>query len=210
MHIRNKIYIILYKSLVVLLGMLLLGVGVNFVLAANIGTDAVAAAVIGIYNLTGVATFGSAQIIFGVVFIGAGFLLNRKKVGIGTVIATFASGFFIDFFKPFINHIIPSDTTYPVNIMILLSGLIINGIAIAIYLSADFGVGAGEILAVIISEKKKWQFKYVKMGTDALMLAFAFICGAVIGIGTVISALLIGPIVQLSLPFAKRIFSKDK
>ena len=194
------------KSLIVTFGMLLLGVGVNFVLLANIGTDAVTAAVMGIYNLIGVVSFGTAQIIFGIIFVGAGFLLNRKKVGIGTVIATFAAGIFIDLFKPFIQQVLPNNPSFQESILILLIGLIINGIAIAIYLSADFGIGAGEILAVIISEKRKWQFRYVKIGSDIIMLVFGFACGAVIGVGTIISALVIGPIVQAALPYAKKIF----
>lgn len=193
------------KSLIVTLGMLLLGIGTNFVLIADIGTDAVTAAVMGIYYLIGVVSFGTAQIIFGIIFVGAGFLLNRKKVGIGTVIATFAAGIFIDLFRPFIQLILPVNPNLQTSILILLVGLTINGIAIAVYLSADFGIGAGEILAVIIAEKQKRQFRSVKIGSDILMLLFGFLCGAVIGIGTIISALMIGPIVQATLRIIKRI-----
>lgn len=191
------------KSLIVTFGMLLLGIGVNFVLIANIGTDAVTAAVMGVHNLIGSVSFGTAQIIFGIIFVGAGFILDKKKVGIGTVVATFAAGFFIDLFQPYILQIVPGSLSFVSSILILLIGLTINGIAIAIYLSADFGIGAGEILAVIISEKKKWQFRYVKIASDISMLIFGFLCGAVIGVGTIISALVIGPVVQLVLPFSR-------
>ena len=184
------------KSLVVALGMLIYGIGTNFVLAANIGTDAVTAAVMGIYRLIGICSFGTAQIIFSVIFVGAGFLLDRKKVRIGTVIATFSAGLFIDLFKPLIQGFLPADPVFSARITILIAGLLINGIAIAIYLSADFGIGAGEILAVIISEKQKWQFRNVKIGSDLCMLVFGYLCGAVIGIGTIISAVMIGPVVQ--------------
>ena len=206
MTTREKIYNFTRKSLIVFFGMFLLGFGVNFVLIANIGTYAVTAMVIGVYNLIGNVSFGTAQIIFGVVFVGTGFLINRRKVGVGTVIATFAAGYFIDLFKPLIVQLVPTEQTLLTSIGILLIGLIINGIAIAIYLSADFGIGAGEILAVIVSEKMNWQFRYVKIGSDILMLLFGFLCGAVIGVGTIISALIIGPIVQAVLPFAKKIF----
>jgi len=198
----NAMHLII-KSLIVTFGMLLLGIGTNFVLIANIGTDAVTAAVMGIYKLIGVVSFGTAQIIFGVIFVGAGFLLDKKKVGIGTVIATFAAGFFIDLFGPFIRQMVPAGSNLSVNILILMIGLTINGIAIAVYLSADFGIGAGEILAVIVSEKRQWQFRYVKIGSDVCMLLFGFLCGAVIGIGTIISALMIGPVVQAALRLIK-------
>ena len=210
MYTREAIYNFIKKSLIVFAGMFLLGIGVNFVLIANIGTDAVTAMVIGVYNLIGNVSFGTAQIIFGVIFVGTGFLINRRKVGVGTVIATFAAGYFIDLFKPLIVQLVPTEQTLLTSIGILLIGLIINGIAIAIYLSADFGIGAGEILAVIVSEKMNWQFRYVKIGSDILMLLFGFLCGAVIGVGTIISALIIGPIVQAVMPFAKKFLNPDR
>lgn len=204
----GKFFYLVKKSLIVTFGMLLLGIGVNFVLIANIGTDAVTAAVMGIHNLIGSVSFGTSQIIFGIMFVGAGFILDKKKVGIGTVIATFAAGVFIDLFQPYIQQIVPINPGFMSSILILLIGLAINGIAIAIYLSADFGIGAGEILAVIISEKKRWQFRYVKIVSDICMLIFGFLCGAVIGAGTIISAFLIGPIVQLVLPYSRMITSQ--
>ena len=200
-----KFFNLVIKSLIVTFGMLLLGIGVNFVLIANIGTDAVTAAVKGINNLIGSISFGTAQIIFGIIFVGTGFLLDKRKVGIGTVIATFAAGIFIDRFHPYIQQLIPADPGFASRVLILMVGLVINGIAIAIYLSADFGIGAGEILTVIISEKKGWQFRYVKIVSDLIMLAFGFLCGAVIGAGTIISALMIGPVVQMVLPYARKI-----
>jgi uncharacterized membrane protein YczE len=203
-----KCFYIIKKSLIVTFGMLLLGIGINFVLIANIGTDAVTAAVNGIYHLIGSVSFGTAQIIFGITFVGAGFLLDKKKVGIGTVIATFAAGIFIDLFQPYIRQILPTNPNFMLSILILLIGLVINGIAIAVYLSADFGIGAGEILAVIVAEKNVWQFRYVKIGSDIIMLAFGFLCGAAIGSGTIISALIIGPIVQMALPYSRRITSR--
>lgn len=210
MHKNESIYNFVKKSLTVLFGMFLLGIGINFLLIANIGTDAVTAAVIGIYNLIGTVTFGTAQIIFGIIFVGTGFLLNRHKVGVGTVIATFAAGYFIDLFKPYITQLVPANPTLQISIALVLVGLMINGIAIAIYLSADFGIGGGEILAVILSEKMNWQFRYVKIGSDIIMLLFGFFCGAVIGVGTVLSALMIGPVVQAVLPFAKKFLNSDK
>jgi len=204
----TKFLYIVKKSLIVTFGMLLLGIGVNFILLANIGTDAVTAAVNGIYNLIGSVSFGTAQILFGITLVGAGFLLDKKKVGIGTVIATFAAGFFIDLFQPYIQQLLPANPSFVPSVLILLIGLIINGIAIAVYLSADFGIGAGEILAVIISEKKEWQFRSVKIGSDISMLVFGYIFGAVIGAGTIISALIIGPIVQMALPYSRMIMSR--
>lgn len=203
---RKSISNIVKKSLVVTFGMLLLGIGINFMLIANIGTDAVTAAVIGIYNLIKVVSFGTALIIFNIIFVMTGCLLDRKKVGFGTVITTFAVGIFIDLFKPYIQQILPANPSFQASILILLIGLLINGIAIAIYLSANFGIGAGEILAVIISEKQNWQFRYVKVGSDIIMFVFGFIFGAVIGVGTIISALMIGPIVQAVVPYAKKVF----
>lgn len=194
------------KSLVVTFGMLLLGIGINFVLAADIGADAVTTAAMGIYNLVGVISFGTAQVIFAVIFVGIGFLLDKTKVAFGTVIATFAAGFFVDLFQPFLLQILPIHPSFLESLLIFLIGTGINGIAIAIYLSAEFGVGAGEIVAVIISEKQNWKFGYVKIGSDLVLLGFGLFFGAVIGIGTVLSAFMIGPIVQAGMPAAKKIF----
>ena len=197
------------KSLIVLLGMFFMAIGINLILYANIGADPFTTGVMGVFaaiNRVGTYTFGTAQIIINVAFISIAFVLNKKKIGFGTLISALVIGVFIDFWKPILLALLPAAPTFILSLVVLVMGLLIVSTGIAIYVSPDFGLGAGEILPMIISEKTGWKFRYVKIAGDLLFFLIGISLGAVYGVGTIIGLVLMGPLIHFLLPYAKKIF----
>lgn len=205
----KKFQLYIKKSLVVILGMVLVALGINLIIYANIGMDPFTTGAMGVFilmNQYGDYTFGNAQIVINVIFVFIAFFANKKKIGFGTVISGIAVGIAVDFWKTFLISTFPLDPSFISSMAILLGGCLIIGMGIAIYISPDFGLGAGEILPVIMAEKTGWKFKYLKMAGDLIFFVVGVLLGAVYGIGTIISLVLIGPIAHHLLPHMKKAF----
>lgn len=206
----NKTKEYVRKSLVVFLGMIFMGLGINFIVYANIGADPFTTGVMGIFaaiNRFGDYSFGTAQVIMNIVFISIAFFLNKKKIGFGTVISAFTIGITVDLWKRILFAYLPLDPSFAQSIFLLVLGALIVSTGIAIYVSPDFGLGAGEIIPMIISEKTGWKFKYLKIANDLIFFMAGVAMGAVYGIGTIISLSFMGPTIHFLIPHMKKIFA---
>jgi len=83
----------------------------------------------------------------------------------------------------------------------MLSGaVILNGIASACYIGARLGPGARDGLMTGLVRRTGWSVRLVRTGIEVVVLAVGFLLGGSVGVGTVVYALAIGPIVQVLLP----------
>jgi len=208
----SKYRIYIKKSLIVFLGMIFMGLGINLILYANIGVDPFTTGAMGVFKLInkyGDYTFGNAQVVINVVFLTIAFFLNKKKIGYGTLISAVVIGFSIDLWKVILVASFPAEISFFASLLILVLGCFVIGMGIAIYISPDFGLGAGEILPMIASEKTGWKFKYLKIVGDLIFFLIGVSLGAIYGVGTIISLVLIGPIAHQLLPHVKRIFNEN-
>jgi uncharacterized membrane protein YczE len=204
-----KIYI--KKSLIVFLGMVFMGLGINLVIYANIGMDPFTTGVMGVFkfiNKFGDFTFGNAQTVINVIFLTIAFFLNKKKIGFGTLISAIIIGLSVDTWKIILVASFPAEISFTASLLILFLGCVVIGAGIAIYISPNFGLGAGEILPMIAAERTGWEFRYLKIIGDLMFFIIGVGLGAVYGVGTLISLVLIGPIAHQLMPYAKRIFKE--
>jgi len=209
----SKFKINMKKSLIVFLGMVIMGLGINLIIYANIGVDPFTTGAMGVFKLInkyGEYTFGNAQIVINVVFLTIAFFLNKKKIGYGTLISAVVIGFSVDLWKIVLMAGFPTEISFISSLLVLILGCFVIGTGIAVYISPDFGLGAGEILPMIASEKTGWKFKYLKIGGDFLFFLIGVSLGAVYGVGTIISLVLIGPIAHQLLPHVKKMFKLQK
>ena len=78
-------------------------------------------------------------------------------------------------------------------------------IGVAIYIVMDIGVDPMTGLALWIGEKLHWEYKRAKVLFDLCLTAFGFIMGGKLGVITVISSLVAGPMIQFFAHQIKRI-----
>lgn len=70
---------------------------------------------------------------------------------------------------------------------------------------SDIGVAPNDIVPFIIKDKLNFQYRWVRIAFDATFLVVGFILGGKVGIGTIISMLVIGPFIQFCLPYGKKV-----
>ena len=82
---------------------------------------------------------------------------------------------------------------------LLLVGVVGNGLAGALYISARLGAGPRDGIWVALVERTGLSVRLVRTGIEVTVLATGFLLGGTVGIGTVLYALAIGPLVQFFL-----------
>ncbi|NGP45774.1 hypothetical protein G4V62_12715 [Bacillaceae bacterium SIJ1] len=178
----------------VLLGSALTAFGILMFLAGEQGVDPISTFLLGmVVHLP--FSFGTCSQIFNVTVLGIVLFLDRKKVGLGSVLNAVSVGYFINLFQ---GMGVDSYFTVPSWVLVFL-GPIVLGIGTAIYLYADLGAGALEGMMLYLSEKTMLSIKWIRMILDATLVFTGYLLGGMVGVGTVVGILLIGPTIEWTL-----------
>ena len=122
------------------------------------------------------------------------FFADRKKIGLGTVINLFLVGYISDFSNAFLEAAFPGHSLV-IRMIFLVLGIVIMCFASSLYFTADLGVSVYDAVALILTEKRGWNFKICRVTGDLLCTLIGFAFGATVGIGTLITAFFMGPLI---------------
>ena len=82
----------------------------------------------------------------------------------------------------------------------LAGAVLLNAIASACYIGARLGPGARDGLMTGLARRTGWSVRTSRTGIEVVVLGAGWLLGGSVGVGTVVYALAIGPLVQLLLP----------
>ena len=187
-------------------GVVLSGIAVSFFKSAVFGVDPFQALMSGLDALIPIQ-YGTLYVIVNAVLLLFSLVFDRTRIGLGTLINLFFLGYIVQFGVTIIAAAIPSPSLV-VRIVYLAIGVLIACIAASMYFTADMGVSTYDAIALIITGTwHRGKFKYVRVMTDfacvALGVALFLMSGekasglaAIVGIGTIISAFMMGPMID--------------
>lgn len=192
--------------------------GIAFITKALLGTSPITS-VTYVLSLFTPFTMGIWTILLNLLFVVLEpFLMTRKdlredlRMYLLQIPIAFCFGLFIDFSMFMLFWLEPS--AYVMKVTVLLVGCVILALGIALEVKANAAMMAGEYFVKTITRRFHGEFGYVKLGFDITLLTIACILSLVFlsdiqGVreGTVVSALLVGPIVHFVNP-AYRIFDR--
>lgn len=121
----------------------------------------------------------------------------REMPGLGTVANAFVVGFSADAALALIDR---PDALW-LRITLLVAGVVLNALATGLYIGSQFGRGPRDGLMTGLARRTGWSLRLVRTGLEVTVVAIGFLLGGVVGFGTVIYALAIGPLAQLMLPW---------
>jgi uncharacterized membrane protein YczE len=122
----------------------------------------------------------------------------RQKPGIGTIANIFTIGTAVDLTL----MVLPEIEGLPLRIAALVAGVVLNGVAGAMYIGAGLGPGPRDGLMTGLCRRTGWSIRVVRTGIEFTVLAVGWLLGGTVGVGTVVYAVAIGPIVQAFLPIS--------
>ncbi|QOY64032.1 hypothetical protein INQ40_06820 [Lysobacter sp. H21R4] len=127
----------------------------------------------------------------------------RQKPGFGTVCNAILIGLTFDAVVGPVGQLV--ENAGPAMRMALLGGgIVLNGAATAAYLGADFGAGPRDGLMTGLVRRSGRSVRLVRTLIEGSVLATGYLLGGTLGVGTVLYMLLIGPLIQLMLPWFQR------
>jgi uncharacterized membrane protein YczE len=83
---------------------------------------------------------------------------------------------------------------------LMVGGIVLNGLATALYIGSQLGPGPRDGLMTGLVRRTGWSIRAVRTSIEVTVVAVGWALGGVVGVGTVLYALAIGPLVQLMLP----------
>jgi uncharacterized membrane protein YczE len=96
--------------------------------------------------------------------------------------------------------LIPPIHSLPLAIVTLMLGVLLNGVATGAYIGAGLGPGPRDGLMTGLVKRTGGSVKLIRTGIEIAVLAVGWLLGGTVGVGTIIYAIAIGPIVHRMLP----------
>jgi uncharacterized membrane protein YczE len=175
------------------------GFGLALFVRANLGMGPWDAFHQGLGFQTGLS-IGTASIITGL-FILLLWIPLKERPGFGTIGNVLTVGPFTDLGL----WLLPAEIeSYWLRGAMLLTGMACVGIGSALYLPAGLGAGPRDGLMLGLNRKTGWSIRLSRSLVEASALGIGILMGGKFGIGTIVFALGIGPVVQFSLAHSHR------
>jgi len=183
----------LSRTISLVFGMFLFALGLYLNIQANIGLAPWEAFSMGVANLTHLS-YGNVVVLTGIVILLLDIAL-KEKVGFGTIFNVLLIGKFADLIASW--GVIPKMTTFLPGLVMLLVGQVSVCVGSYFYIGAALGCGPRDALMVALGKRmKKTPIGVIRGLIEGTVLVIGWLLGAKVGIGTAISVLGIGFILQ--------------
>ena len=198
------------RILMTIIGVTVGGFSVGMFNFSDFGMDPFQVFAHGIWNLTPIG-YGTVYTILNLLLLILVFIFDRKKLGLGTFINIFLLGYVVQFSSWLWDYLIP-EPGLATKIVFLCLGIIILCFSSSLYFTANMGVSTYDAVALYLSEKKIASFFICRISTDIICTLIGFFLGATVGIGTLVTAFFMGPLItfyndKFSRPF---LYGKEK
>lgn len=174
-------------------GLVLYGVSDGMLLLGGLGVDPWDVLHQGLSRRTGIAV-GTWAIVVGVVVLLLWIPL-RQRPGLGTLANAMVIGVVINV----VLAVAPTPRGVPLQLVVMLGGVGLNGLATGAYIGAGLGPGPRDGLMTGLASRGH-SLRLVRTSIELSVLVGGWLLGGTVGLGTVVYALAIGPLAQIFVP----------
>ncbi len=198
------------------LGVVICGISIGFFKRAELGVDPFQSLMSGLDALIPVS-FGTLYVIANMVLILFALITDRRKIGLATVINMTLLGYIAQYSQRLLIRALPNPGT-GVRFVLLFIGIVVMCIASAFYFTADLGVSTYDAISLILSEKQtRIPIRVLRIISDLVCVVSGILLsllsgytwkqiGASVGIGTILTAFFMGPLIEFFNVHAARPF----
>jgi uncharacterized membrane protein YczE len=120
----------------------------------------------------------------------------RQLPGVGTVSNVLVIGLAVDGTLA----VLPAPSALAWRVAFVVAGVLLNAVATAAYIGVHLGPGPRDGLMTGLVRRTGGSVRLVRTSLEVVVVATGWLLGGTLGLGTVVYALAIGPLVQLLLP----------
>jgi uncharacterized membrane protein YczE len=121
----------------------------------------------------------------------------RELPGLGTIANSFAVGLAADLTL----SLLSTPQTLWGRGLLMFGGVVLNALATALYIGSQFGPGPRDGLMTGLHRRTGVSIRLVRTALEVTVVGIGWLLGGVVGVGTVLYAVAIGPLVQILLPW---------
>lgn len=197
------------------LGLALFGFSVALMLRAGVGLGPWDVFHEGL-SLRTPLTIGQAMIVAGFALLAFSAAVAKVRPGLGTVMNMLVIGAWVDVFLGLAAF--PRAQGWLDGAALFGLGLVLNGVATGLYLTGGLGAGPRDGFALALAKLLRVTVRRARTLVEVVVLTSGWLLGGTVGIGTVVFALTIGPLMQSSLrlfaglerAYARRLAAPDE
>ncbi|WBQ06863.1 membrane protein YczE [Kribbella sp. CA-293567] len=175
-------------------GLVLYGASMGLMVQGNLGLDPWDVLHYGITQHVNLS-FGTVAIIVSFLVLLAWIPL-RQWPGLGTISNAVVVGLTVDLTLAIVDR---PDAMW-LRIVFMTAGVVVNALAGALYIGAQLGPGPRDGMMTGLVRRTGRSVRLVRTSIEVTVLAVGWLLGGVVGVGTVLYALAIGPLVHVLLP----------
>ncbi len=194
------------RILCTILGVVVCAISVGFFKVAAYGVDPFQAFMAGLDSLVPIQ-FGTLYVIANCVLLLFSFIFDKHYIGLGTILNLVFVGYIVEFSQAMILKVTPHPSM-ALRAIYLIIGIVIMCFSSAFYFTADLGVSTYDAVALILSDK--WHiapFKFCRIGGDLVCVVIGCVLFLLAGgspamiptfagVGTIITAFFMGPLIE--------------
>ncbi|MBQ9329348.1 MAG: hypothetical protein IJ225_12555 [Solobacterium sp.] len=176
-------------------GIVILSLGIALFKQSLLGNDSISALNMRLSELWGIS-LGNEQLITNGIFLLLEVLFGRKYIGLGTLVNGAGVGYLVSFFYGVIQQFCPTPVSLMAKLLWVASGVLVISFGSSLYQTADLGIAPYDYLSIGLKDYTPVPYFWCRIFTDGLCAVICYILGGLIGLGTIICALGLGPFVS--------------
>ena len=191
-----------------LIGLAINALGIALIIFSTVGAGAWDTVAIGLNHSWGL-TIGICTVITQVLVVLAISIIERKRLQYESIIAIIIRSIFLDAWIYLVFNHINLAASWEIQWLYFMFGIISMGIGIGIYMEAHFPKSPIDGLMLAIHNRFKWSINTSRIVVELSGAVIGFILGGPVGLGTLIIALFVGKIIQMTNIKIKKIINLE-
>ena len=191
-----------------LIGLAINALGIALIIFSTVGAGAWDTVAIGLNHSWGL-TIGICTVITQVLVVLAIGIIERKRLQYESIIAIIIRSIFLDAWIYLVFNHIDQAASWEIQWLYFIFGIISMGIGIGIYMEAHFPKSPIDGLMLAIHNRFKWSINTSRIVVELSGAVIGFLLGGPVGLGTLIIALFVGKIIQMTNIKIKKILNLE-
>ena len=178
-----------------LLGNLILGLGIAIFKLSGLGNDPFSAMMMALADRTPLE-YAALTAILNTFFFIIEFLFGKRLIGPGTIVNWFFLAYFVTFFYTKLPLVLATPQSIVSHTLYLLVGVTVVSFGVSLCQASNSGVAPYDSISLIMAEHLPIPYFWCRLSNDVLCALICFLAGGLLGIGTLVCALFLGPFIH--------------
>lgn len=195
------------RFIVMVIGNIFIAMGVSLFKYAGLGNDPYSGMVMALSDVAGIP-FANFLILANVAVFVLEIVFGREFIGVGTIINALLIGYTTTFFYNLFHRWFLEPDTMPARLFLVLVATIATGLGVSLYQTPNVGASPYDSLSLIMAKRMpKISYFWHRICTDVICVFICFLSGGIVGLGTLVTALGLGPVINFfNIHFTRKLF----